>query len=147
MKRTLIIGALLSLLMLSSLVGCGGGSEAASLTKKQFVQRAKAICVAAETEQFNQGAAYMEAHPGIEEEDAVVPAALPPIEKELEKLKKLPAPDESQSQLALFYEALEKALADTKKDPGSALVQKDNPFDEANNLAEQAGLEGCSSNP
>ncbi|HSC55657.1 MAG TPA: hypothetical protein VLC51_00550 [Nitrospira sp.] len=139
-------------LLCVSLSGCGGsGSEAsgseASLSKKEFVKKAKAICLKSESEQFKAAFAYIESHPGTEEEDAVVPAALPPIEKELKKLREMGAPEEMQSRLDSFYKALEQGIADTKKDPGSALVVKGNPFNRANKLAEAAGLENCSSNP
>jgi hypothetical protein len=141
----LVISWVLLLLVMS---GCGGSdSGETSLSKKQFVKKAKAICLESETEQYKQGFSYIESHPGAEEEDAVIPAALPPIEKELTKLQELPAPDQIEAQVTAFYKALEKGIADTKKDPGSALVQKGNPFKAANKLAEEAGLEGCSANP
>src|SRR3954471_6116809 len=144
----IFILVVLSFLMVVGLGGCGGSDSAeASLSEKQFVKKAKAICLNSEGEQFKGAFAYIESHPGTEEEDAVVPAALPPIEKELTRLQELPAPEQKQSQLTAFYKALEKAIAETKKDPGRALVVKGNPFNRPNKLAEVAGLENCSSNP
>lgn len=128
--------------------GCGGGSSGGpSLTKGQFIKRAKAICTQAETEQFKNGFAYLEEHPGIDEEEAVLPAALPPIEKELKELRDLGAPDGDETKVEVILNALEKALEETKKDPGRALERKGNPFETPNKLAERYGLQGCSGNP
>jgi hypothetical protein len=146
MKYFLIIGALVSMgLILVS--GCGGDSAEASLTKDQVIKKAELICGEAEGEQFKKGFAYMEEHPGIEEAEAVVPAALPPIEKELQRLKDLPAPSSDQAELTEFFAALEKAMEETKKDPESALISKANPFERPNELAKRYGLQGCSGNP
>jgi hypothetical protein len=147
-KRLSIFFALATVLLVLNVSGCGGGDSAeTSLTKKQFVKRAKSICVAAENEQFNDGIAYMEKHPGIEEEEAIVPAGLPPLEKELEKLKALGAPRGDEAKIEEFLEELEKAITETKDDPGTALVRKGNPFNKANELAKSYGLEGCYGNP
>lgn len=149
MKRLLSISLILAaILLLFGMAGCGGSdSGEAALSKKEFVKKAKDICIKAEDEQYKQGFTYVQEHPNVKQEDVVVPAALPPIEKELAKLKDLPAPEQDQSQLTAFYEALEKAITDTKADPGSAMVEKGNPFNKANKLAEAYGLEGCAGNP
>jgi hypothetical protein len=147
--RKLLIISLLAVLafLLVYTAGCGEDSTTVSLSKKQFVKRAKVICSESETEQFGTVVSYLQAHPGLKQEEAMVPAGLPPIEKELNKLKALGSPSGGEAELEDFFQALEKAIAETKKDPGSALTQKGNPFDKPNELAESYGLEGCSGNP
>lgn len=137
------------LLFLVGLGGCGGddSTTAASLSKSEYIKRAKVICTDAESEQFKQGSLYLEKHPGVEEEQVLVEAALPPLEKELQKLKALGTPSGGASQVDAYLLAFEKALKETREDPKNALSASSNPFERPNKLAEAYGLEGCSGNP
>jgi hypothetical protein len=135
--------------LLIGAAGCGSDSSSAepSLTKAQFVKRADAICTASENEQFKIGMTYLEEHPGVEEEEVIIPAGLPPIEKELRMIKDLTAPAGYAKKVDEFVQALEQAVTETRKDPGSALEPTGNPFEKPNNLAEADGLKGCAHNP
>jgi hypothetical protein len=135
--------------MLLGVAGCGGGddSSAASLTKKQFIKSAESICKQAESKQLKTATKYLQDHPGAEEEDVVVPAGLPPIEEELTKLEALGLPEGGEAEIEAFLEALQEGLDKANADPASVLVQKGNPFEEANEIGQKYGLKACASNP
>jgi hypothetical protein len=138
----------LSLLPSFGAVGCGGGEEAqAALTKAQYRQRANLICNSASQEQFQLGGEYIAAHPNAGQADAVEPALLPPLEKQLQKLQALPVPSGYEAQIESFLMALEEGLEAGKADPQSLLSKQSNPFDKANALGAKYQLGDCSGNP
>ena len=130
--------------------GCGGGDGSAqapvSLTKEQFVQRANKICGDAENEQFSEGFSYLEKHPGISEEEAVLQAALPPVEKAVTRLKAIDGADNAPA-LVAFVKAFEKALGKAKENPKQTLTPATNPFKAANKMAKELGIDSCASSP
>lgn len=140
--------ALIAVAGLALMTGCGSGeSTEASLTKAQFQKKANLICNAASTEQFEKAAHYSEKHPGAKEADFIEPAAIPPLEKELEQLENLSAPSNFQDQVDDYLAEYEKALEALKAEPRSALPSQDNPFEKANHLAEKYKLGDCSDTP
>jgi hypothetical protein len=135
-------------LLLLAVGGCGGGdSSEATLTKKQFISRAESICQQAETEQLQKATKYLQENPGAEEQDAVIPAGLPPIEEELTQLEALGLPKGGEAEIEAFLEALDDALEKAKEDPESVLVQQGNPFGKPNQIAGKYGLKACAANP
>lgn len=128
--------------------GCGGDSSSSeTVTKKQFIERAESICQQAETDQLQKATKYLQENPGAEEEDAVVPVGLPPIEEELNKLEALGLPQGGEAEMEAFLEALGDALEKAKKDPGSVLAQQGNPFGKPNKIGSEYGLKACAANP
>jgi hypothetical protein len=146
-KRVLTIGLLLLATVAAGiLTGCGGSSESsaeASLTKNQYVEKAEGICLHASQEQFHLAGEYASTHPGVEEEELIQPALIPPLEKELRQLKSLPAPSGEEAEVEAFTAAFETALEAGKKDPPSFLERSHNPFEKANALAASYGMKGC----
>ena len=149
MKKLLsIICLVAAALLLFGVAGCGeDDSSAATLTKKQFIKSAEGICEQAETEQLKKATKYLQGHPGAEEEDAVIPAGLPPIEEELNKLEALGLPKGGEAEIEAFLDALQVALDQAKEDPGSVLAQQGNPFEKPNKIGSKYGLKACASNP
>jgi hypothetical protein len=148
-KRLLIIIGTVSALFAVSFVaaGCGSDSDEATLTKKQFIERAEKICEAAEKEQFAKATAYTKSHPKAKEEDLIEPAGFPPLEKQLEELQDLGAPVEGEAEVEAFLEEFESALDKAKEDPKDILKPETNPFEQANKLAKDYGLRSCGSAP
>lgn len=147
MKQILIILSLVAVAALS-IAGCGDSSSAeTNLSKKQFIARAESICKQAEKEQTELGLKFFQSHPGAEEEEALIPAGIPPIEKELNKLRELGSPSSGQAEVDRYLEALEKAVEEAKEDPAGALAASGGPFEEPNELAQNYGLKTCANNP
>jgi len=128
--------------------GCGG-SEAVEvhLSKKQFLKKSEEVCSEAENEQFEGAGQYMEKHPNAKEEDLVVPAGLPPIEKEIKKLKALGPPKGGEAEIEAFIKALEAAAEAAKEDPKVVLASQGNPFEKPDKLASEYGFSVCANNP
>jgi hypothetical protein len=143
--KSLIIFVLLTLS--AGFAGCGGGSDAATLTKKQFIKLADAICEKSEGEQLQLVGEYAKKHPGAEEEDFIIPAALPPLEKEIEKIKTLPAPSGDEAQIDAILNAFEAAIAHGKEVPRDLLVDETDPFAKPDKLANSYGFKTCSHAP
>jgi hypothetical protein len=129
--------------------GCGGSSSEAeaSLTKQQFLARAQAICEASEREQLKNGVEYLNKHPGIEEEEIVVPVGLPPLQKQVDQIEALPPPQADRPQVEEITAAFEKAIKHAEADPGSVVTETPNPFGKADRLAAGYGLAACSHAP
>jgi hypothetical protein len=74
-------------------------------------------------------------------------AALPPLEKEVQKLKALGAPSGDEAKVEAILAALGEAVEAGKENPQSLLVAEQTPFNRANALAKAYGLRICASNP
>jgi hypothetical protein len=143
-KYVLVFSALLGI------AGCGGSGDDATtggLSKKAFIARAEAVCRKAEEEQFQKSSIYLKEHPGIKEEEVIIPAGLLPLEKELDALRGLGAPTGDEAEVNEYLEALAEGLKQAREDPGSALSQTENAFESANDRAKKYGFEICANNP
>jgi len=148
-KKAKSIGVLLLVLgALIAAVGCGGSdSTGASITKSQFVKKTDAICEKAEGEQLKLATEYLKKNPGTEEEELIVPAGLPPIQEQAEKIEALPVPEGDEAQIEAYLDAVDEGIKDTEANPGKALKADSNPFDKANSLAEEYGMTICAGLP
>ena len=147
--RHLTLALLLAALAaLAALAGCGSGEEAqASLSPAQFRKKADFICEGAGNEQLELAGKYKEKHHSAEEADMVVPAMIPPLEKQLEELKELPAPKSLEAHLATFFSAFEAALQEGKEEPLSLVRRKHNPFERSDKLGEKFEFGDCAIAP
>jgi hypothetical protein len=130
--------------------GCGGGDSTASgqaLPKAQFIKRASSICENSEGEQLQMMFAYAKKHPGAEEEEMVKPAALPPLEQELEDIKSLGAPEGDEAEIDAWLKEFEATIKKVTTNPGSILNLQNNPFDQANKMIAKYGLDKCATAP
>lgn len=156
-RHILIIYSVLSLASAFVLVvGCGSDSRDAltqgrsqhPLTRAQFIKQGDAICAAASGEQLTLGIRYAKAHPGAEEEDAMAPAIVPPLMKELAELEALPAPKADEAQITAFLEDLSEAVEKGKANPRRLVAGQGNLlFAKANKAAEGYGFRSCANNP
>jgi hypothetical protein len=148
-KAKSMVAALLLLGALTLLLGCGGSgdSTSTSLTKPQFIKQAKAICEKAEREQLELATQYLKKHPGAEEEEMIIPAGVPPLQKQAEQLTALPAPAGDEAKVDAFLAAFEEGIKDMEANPQDALSPASNPFKKANELGEKYGLTNCASAP
>ncbi|MGN6587005.1 MAG: hypothetical protein ACTHKT_05960 [Solirubrobacterales bacterium] len=145
-KLIAMMFVLFAVVALAGASGCGS-SGSSGLTKKQFIKKADKFCEEGEREQLELAAKYLKKNPGAEEEEMIVPAALPPLQKQAEKIKALPAPEGDEAEIEAIVKAFEKAVKDTEANPGAVLSKASNPFEEANKLAEKYGLTICSRAP
>ncbi|HET9154319.1 MAG TPA: hypothetical protein VFN85_09420 [Solirubrobacterales bacterium] len=132
-----------------TVAGCGSTSSSApeTLPKAAFLHKADGICERAGNEQTVKAAAYLEDHQNAKEADLVVPAGIPPLEKELKELRDLGLPQGHEDEAEAFLAEVEKGLQALKEEPSSALSPKTNPYKKANELGEKLGLVDCARNP
>lgn len=146
------------LIVVALAAGCGdggdgtaadGGGEASSLTKKEFIERADAICDKADKAQeaglqkVNKETPVAELSKA-EQQELVVTLGLGPVKKEAEELAELGAPAGDEEQIEAFISQLEAALAKAERNPKLVSGGGSNPFKEVNELAAEYGFEGCS---
>ncbi len=129
-------------------VGCGGSeSEAAPLTKAQFIAEADAICSQAKEERNAAMKAAGEEsaeNPGSDDaelERFVSDAALPSIQTMTDELGELGTPKKDKKQVEAIVAGFEDAVEQIEADPESALTPA--PFVKANERATDYGLTGC----
>lgn len=137
----------LLLLALAS-IGCGsGGSSEATMPIAQYGKKADLICSAAANEQGPLAVAFLRRHPNADQGAMVEVAVIPPLEKEISEIKNLDLPRGQEAQAEAFIKAVETAIEEVDKNPKSALPEKGNPFDDANELGRKLKLGDCSRNP
>lgn len=148
-KITKSVGVLLVVLWaLIVAAGCGSDSSTgASITKAQFVKKANDICEETEGEKLKLATEYLKKNPGTEEVDLVVPAAVPPLEKQVREIEALPAPEGDEAKVEAYLDAVKAGIKDTEANPEDALAAKSNPFVKANSLAADYGLTVCDGLP
>jgi hypothetical protein len=151
MRLGYLLLALTAAALLPVLGGCGGGEDEATaqttMPLEKYAAKTDLICGDGSVEQGKLAYVYLEKHPNAEEIDLVIPAAVPPIEKEIEELHELGLPRGHEEEAEAVVEEMEKALEALKEEPKGALSGKNNPFKKANELAAELGLGDCSQNP
>lgn len=149
-NRSLCAFAAAALMLTLALAGCGGGDDEdqpSSITKAQFVKQADEICAATEKEQrklltkFQQENKNAKGGPQLTEE-MITSAAIPPLEKQAEKFAELPSPDKEAAKAEAYAEAVEKAIRDVKKEPGTLLAEP-GAFEKAEDMAPGFGFKVC----
>jgi hypothetical protein len=159
-SKTHLGGLVASLFLLVFLVGCGGGDSpsTSALSKAEILELGEEICSGTNQE---QAAAIRQLgreeeqeklkHPNRKpttiaerQETAVSEAGLPPMEKQAEQLSKLEASGEDEDTIEAITVAIEKAIADSEKEPEEAVKPAgENAFDEAAQLAREYGFKKC----
>lgn len=150
MRLRYLLLAITAAALLPVVSGCGSSNEQAvaqtTMPLKKYVDKSDLICGDGSVEQGQLAGVYLEKHPKAEELDMVIPAMVPPIEKEIAELKELGLPRGHEEQAEAFLEEMEAALEKLKEEP-EALSQKNNPFETSNELAAKLELGDCSKNP
>jgi hypothetical protein len=151
MKLRYLLLALTAAALLPVLGGCGGGEDEATaqttMPLKKYAHETDLICGDASVEQSKIAIAIMEKNPEVKRAELVEPAAIPPLEKQLQELHDLGLPGGHEDEAEAVIEEMEAALEALKEEPKGALSEKNNPFEKSNQLAAKLGLGDCSQNP
>jgi hypothetical protein len=147
-------GFLLAITAGALLVGCGGEDdgtvsvETSDLSKKEFVERADAICEATRT-QFTQkytsavrGSKPSKAAQEALGEEIVEDILVPTFQKDVDQISALGAPQGDEAKVSAFLTALQQRI-DEISERHSILEKTITPFAKAEKLAEAYGLKGC----
>lgn len=153
MKLKYLLLALTATALVPLLSGCGGDSSSAEtfaqaqIPLAKYAKKTDLICGDGSIEQTELATAYLQKHPNTKEVELVIPAAVPPIEKEIRELHELGLPKGHEEEAEVFLAEMEAALQALKEKPSGALSQKDNPFKKSNELGEALELGDCAHNP
>lgn len=139
-------------------VGCGGGASHSSpsepsITKKQFLQRAHAICYHLSKKQVRETEAFYRAH-GLNtaepsqraQERNIVAVVLPVVEEKIEELGALPVPEGDQAKVQAVLAAMERGVRETEAHPewlAASTSRHQNPFAESEQLVSAYGAWLC----
>lgn len=140
-----------TVVMLFALSGCGGGEEQA-LTKKQYVDRATAICtrfskdLVRETEAFSKEHGLNAEPDQHEREQIILGVLLPNVEERLDELKTLPAPKGEEATIAQMISTQEVALEEARSHPvrsAAPIAHRGEPFRMAMDMTAEYGIWLC----
>jgi len=147
-------GAILVLMgvFASMATGCGGGGDSseASITKKEFVVQANAICRKAEQARREAVSAYaqeqgkeLQEFSKPELETMIIDAALPPMSAMADELDALPDPEGEDASAEAIVTDFEKAVEKTEEQPLSVLSTSTGPFAKPLKASKSFGLSDC----
>jgi len=124
-----------------SIAGCGG-SGGSQPSRAQFIRQGDAICKQAAAERERLAARYKgEVVSGNFE--AVTAVFVPPMERELRRLRALGPPQADEKKVRAILKATKRGIEDAKADYLDLFVRETDPFAEANALARRYGLATC----
>lgn len=124
-----------------AVAGCGGGES--HLARAQFLSQANAICRRAATEQERLASGYPKGAVAYGHYGASTAVFVPPMEKELRRLKALSPPPEDERKVRVLLEEIEGGVEDAKADYLDLFVKVTDPFRSANERARRYGLKAC----
>ncbi len=155
-SRTALIGVVAAVL----LAGCGGGSDSTavttgSLSKAAFIKKADAVC-AKGTERLQKGfATYLRKnkksiialrHPSKADYEGLIGGILiPNLEREIEEIRKLGAPNGDEERIEAIFTAWEEGIEVAENDPAAVKHNSEAIFGVGSRLAKEYGLEVCGS--
>lgn len=139
------IWSLLALVaLLTVAVGAPGcGDDGPHLTKAQFLKQGNAICAQAEADQVRLANGHEKALAEHVEVTPVLAVFVPPMEKELRRLKALDPPQGDEEEIRAILAAIGWGINETKSDFLDLYVKAKDPFRRAAKLASEYGLEVC----
>jgi hypothetical protein len=151
------MGAVLLLLGLLAVAGCGGGgSQSVSttqMTKKQWVHEAFAICKRLSHQQQRQHYAFERAHgmivgePGQREQEQLNTVFIMPfVERKIDALRALPVPEGEQAKIERILKSMEGGIRVSKAHPEWLAAPTDAhpiPFSKAIELTAAYGIWDC----
>jgi hypothetical protein len=121
------------------------GATGEPLSKDEFITQADAICKAGDKK---IDAAAQETFSGgqpsqAEQEQFVTEDVVPNIQEQIDGLRALTPPEGDEEEVSAILDSAQDAIDQTEADPGALTEGGDDPFSEANQLAEEYGLEVC----
>jgi hypothetical protein len=148
--------ALLAALAAISVIaaGCGGGSDSSStsatISKAQFIKQADAICAKgnkeneAEFEEFakENGLSEKKEPTKAQQEEAISEIVAPGVEKQIEEIDALGAPEGDEGKIEAMVAAVEEGAEEIEANPAS-LIEGKNPLAKGSKLAKEYGLKTC----
>jgi hypothetical protein len=149
------LGVFVAALIGAALVagGCGSSGDSSSeesITKKQFIAQADAICQKAEKTRREDVATYaqeqgkeLQQFSKPELEAMITDIALPPMSTMAEELDDLPRPTGDEEKVTAIVEGFEDAVAKAEENPLAVLSQSTGPFAGALKTAKAYGLTDC----
>jgi hypothetical protein len=137
--------------------GCGSSDDStdstssSSLTKAEFLKQGNAICAKGEKELNEEFEKFAEEENLSENKQptkaqltkATEEVFLPIIKEQVEGIRDLGAPSGEEEQVDEVVTAAEEALEKGEEDPASLANEKEDPFADANKLANDYGLTKC----
>jgi hypothetical protein len=141
MRLVKILVPLANAVLVLTATGCGGSEV--ELTKAQFIQQGDAICSQVAAEQAELASHYKNAEVAAGNFGAVTAVFVPPMSRELRRLKALRPPEADAARIRRILRAIESGVEDAKADYLDLFVKETDPFAEANELAREYGLRAC----
>jgi hypothetical protein len=146
-----IFGVLLAVTMGVGLVACGDDGGGKTLSKKDFVEQANAMC---KTGNDEVNKVFEDAFPNPDESsdpklagDLFLKKALPRLRRLTADLRDLKPPKEMQKEVAKLLDDVDAVIDDVekqvKKDPEAYFSQEEDPFADVNQRARDLGLTVC----
>jgi hypothetical protein len=137
----------------AALAGCGGGGDtsgsSSSIPKDEFVEQANAICAKGKKEGLAEMAAYVRKQgagsPQAKAEllqEALRTVFIPAVQKQIDEVRALGAPDEGEEQVDAFLASMQKAV-DQAGEKSSAGPQFASLFKSSAALAHEYGIDAC----
>jgi hypothetical protein len=124
--------------------GCGDSDSAeASLTKKQFIKQADAICLKAEQNLTDQVVKYKKQNPKAEEEDLILNVGIRQFQGELDELEALGPPSGGEDEIDAMLDAFAQGISQAEETPLDVVSPGADPFKKADKLAAEYGLQVC----
>ena len=128
------------------IAGCGGDDEGSGsgepLTKAEFLEQGNAIC-AEGNEAINAAAGDLNQNSPPEEIQAFASETLvPEVQNQIDGLRGLSPPEGDEATVEAILDAAQEANDQVEEDP-SAITSNEDPFNEANDLASEYGLQEC----
>jgi len=156
-RRVTRVGAVLLLLGLLALAGCGGGDSqpvsTTTMTKEQWAHKAFAICKRLGHEQQRQHYAFERAHgmsvgePGQREQEQLNTVfVMPFVERKIDALRALPVPEGEQAKIDQILKSMEEGIRVSKAHPewlAAPTQAHPIPFTKTTELAAAYGIWDC----
>jgi hypothetical protein len=146
-----VFSAFAALALVASAVGCGGGGDAAPLTKAQFIKQADAICLHSAGRFQTLFNRFMQTTPDprlpadrpLKQWTEIVETVFAPVkEQELEELRALGAPRGDEQRIEAIFAAIEDGLKEVEEDP-TVESDTEEQFEKSSRLARAYGLTVC----
>ncbi len=147
--------AVLILLGLLVVVGCGGGSSdsaSTTITKQQWARKAYAICARLSHKQQHQGYAFRRTHgmkvnPGQHERERLNTIyVMPFVEQKIDELRALPVPEGEQAKIERILKSMEEGIRVTEAHPdwlAAPTPAHPVPFEDTVELTDAYGIWIC----
>jgi hypothetical protein len=152
----LLTTAVLAVVLVGLVAGCGGGDETTdattdetvTLTKAEFIKQGDAICKSAGEQSEKKAEEFAEENgfklEGASEEqleEAIAEVLVSTLRKQAEGLDALGAPEGDEEQVEAIIVSLEGATDEVEDDP--SVVFEEKVFDKPNELAQDYGFKVC----